>query len=85
MAKDSTPQRASDYFYMMVGRCIAEWAKVDDELFRIFRDCVGPYEQCAIIYYRTPSLSVRLELTDEIIKSIFQSRQENPEAMIILA
>jgi len=56
---------------MMVGRCIAEWAKVDDELFRIFRDCVGPYEQCAIIYYRTPSLSVRLELTDEIIKSVF--------------
>lgn len=70
MAKDSTPQKAADYFYMMVGHCITEWAKVDDELFRIFSDCVGPYEQSAIIYYRTPGLNVRLELTDEIVKSV---------------
>jgi hypothetical protein len=60
---------------MMVGRCIAEWAKVDDELFRIFRDCVGPYEQCAIIYYRTPGLDVRLHLTEEIVKSVLPKTQ----------
>jgi hypothetical protein len=61
----------------MIGQCIAEWARVDDELFRIFRDCVGPYEQCAIIYYRTPGLNVRLGLTDEIVRSVLPNRQKN--------
>ena len=28
-------------FYMMIGYCIAEWASVDDELFQIFKECVG--------------------------------------------
>jgi hypothetical protein len=63
-------QIRSDEFYMMMGQCIAAWAQVDDELFRIFRDCIGPYEQSAIIYYRTPGLDVRLGLTDEIVKSV---------------
>jgi hypothetical protein len=63
-------QELGDEFHMRVGYCIAAWAEVDDELFRIFRDCVGPYEQSAIIYYRTPGLDVRLSLTDELVKSV---------------
>jgi hypothetical protein len=59
-----------DEFHMMVGYCIAEWAKVDNELFLIFRDCVGPYEQSAIIYYKTPGLDARFSLTDEIVRSV---------------
>jgi hypothetical protein len=47
---------------------------VDDELFRIFRDCVGPYEQSAIIYYRTPTLNARLGLTEEIVQSVLPKR-----------
>jgi hypothetical protein len=70
MNKGSIPQNEADNFHMMVGYCIAEWAKVDDELFQIFRDCVGPTEQSAIIYYRMPGLSVRLTLTDEIVRSV---------------
>ena len=35
---------------------VAAWAEVDDWLFRIFRDRVGPYDQSAVIYYRTPGL-----------------------------
>ncbi len=57
-------------FFETLGRCISAWAMVDDELFRIFRDCIGPYEQCAIIYYRTPGLDLRLNLTDEIVESV---------------
>jgi hypothetical protein len=64
-------QELGDEFHMMIGYCIGEWAQVDDELFRIFRDCVGAYEQSAIIYYRMPGLDVRLGCTDELIESIF--------------
>jgi hypothetical protein len=63
-------QDSGEEFHMMMGQCIAMWAQVDDELFRIFRDCVGPYEQCAIIYYRTPGLDTRFSLTDEIVLSV---------------
>jgi hypothetical protein len=47
-----TEREAADEFYMMVGYCIAEWARVDDQLFRIFQACLGATaEQCAIIAY----------------------------------
>ena len=58
-------------FFETLGRCIAAWATVDEELFRNFRECLGPHEQSAIIFYRTPGLDVRLNLTDEIVKSVF--------------
>jgi hypothetical protein len=65
-----TWQALGDQFHMMMGYCIAEWASVDDELFRIFRSCVGPYNQCAIIYYRMPGLNARLNCTDELVQSV---------------
>src|SRR5580704_18065915 len=67
-------QELGDEFHAMVGYCIAEWASVDDELFQIFRHCVGPIEQSAIIYYRTPGLKPRLDLTEELVKSVLPKR-----------
>jgi hypothetical protein len=67
-------QELGDEFYIMIGQCIAAWAQVDDELFRIFRSCLGPYEQSAIIYYRTPGLDARFGLTDEIVRSVLPER-----------
>jgi hypothetical protein len=64
-----------DEFYRMMGQCIAEWAKVDDELFRIFHACLGPLRQSAIIYYRTPGLDLRFGLTEELVLSILPKRQ----------
>jgi hypothetical protein len=69
--KPSNWQELGDEFHLMIGNCIAAWAEVDDELFRIFRDCVGPYEQCAIVYYRMPGLDVRLGCTSELVESVF--------------
>jgi hypothetical protein len=63
-------QALGDEFHMHVGYCIAAWAQVDDELFRIFRNCLGPYEQSAIIYYRCPGLDVRLGITEELVQSV---------------
>jgi hypothetical protein len=65
-----------DEFHMMIGYCIAEWAGIDDELFRIFQHCTGAKEQqAAIIYYRTPGLNVRLGLVDEIVRSVLPQTQ----------
>ena len=65
-----------DEFHMMIGYCIAEWAGIDDELFRIFQHCIGAKgKQAAIVYYRTPGLNVRLGLVDEIVKSVLPQTQ----------
>jgi hypothetical protein len=37
-------------FFEILGRCITAWSHIDDELFRIFMECVGPPEQCSIIF-----------------------------------
>jgi hypothetical protein len=66
----SPNSETANRFYELLGRCIYAWAKVDDELFLIFRDCLGPYEQSAIIFYRTPGLDLRLNLTAEIVESV---------------
>ena len=68
-------QKHGENFYKTLGLCIAEWARVDDALFRIFRDCLGPHEQSAIIYYRSPSLDARFGLTNEIVRSVLPKRQ----------
>jgi hypothetical protein len=67
-------QKLGDEFHMMMGYCIAEWAQVDESLFEIFHTCVGPREQCAIIYYRIPGLDPRFSLTDEIVCSVLPQR-----------
>jgi hypothetical protein len=70
-----TEQKAADEFHMMVGYCIADWARIEDELFRIFQACLrASAEQCAIIYYRMPGLDIRLGLVDEIVKSILPKK-----------
>jgi hypothetical protein len=65
----------SDDFYKTVGLCITAWANVDEVLFAVFRQCVGPLDQCAIIYFRTPGLDARLALTDEIVQSVLPKKK----------
>ena len=71
------PHEKSRRFFEVLGRCISAWATVDDELFRIFRDCLGPCEQSAIIFYKLPGLEPRLTLTDEIVASVFPKPERN--------
>ena len=68
-------QELGEEFHLMIGECVAGWAHVDDELFRIFHHCVGPLVQCSIIYYRTPGLDVRFALVDEIVGSVLPKRE----------
>jgi len=74
---DENPQtlhQRSDQFYMLIGHCIAGRAHVDEALFQIFAVCVRPYEQAAIVYYRTPGLDLRLKLVDELVRSVLPRR-----------
>jgi hypothetical protein len=52
-----TVQDLADEFHSLIGYCIAEWAKVDEELFRICWSCLGTHrERASVVYYRTPTL-----------------------------
>jgi hypothetical protein len=65
-------------FYMYVGLCITAWAKVEDELFDICVDALGcTQERASIVYYRTPSLSGRIELIDELIVTALPRRTKD--------
>jgi hypothetical protein len=56
-------QELGDEFHMMVGYYIAVWAYVDDALFQVFRECLGPLDQSAAIYFKMPGLDARFSLT----------------------
>jgi len=63
-------------FYEMMGMCIASWADVDEELFAIFHRCMGaPEPQCAIAYFKTPSLEARRTLTEEVVLSVLPKKK----------
>jgi hypothetical protein len=64
-----------DKFHTELGYCVTAWAQVDEELFNIFQRCVGPWRQCAIIYYRTPGLDVRRNMVDEIVRFILPKQE----------
>jgi len=71
-------RKERDAFHMLMGYCVAAWAEVDDELFRIFCDCLGPRDQSAVVYYRTPGLDIRLGLTDELVRVTMLPSWERP-------
>lgn len=64
-------KEVADKFFALIGVCVTEWAGIDEWIFRLFKQCVFPERQAAIIYYRSPGLNIRLSLTDEILKSVF--------------
>jgi hypothetical protein len=65
-------------FFEHLGHCIAGWGRVDDNLFTIFRACVGPLQASAIIYYKQPSLEARFTLTAELVEATIQPDGKPP-------
>jgi hypothetical protein len=74
VSADSPSLRQSE-FYALVGLCIKEWAKVEDQLFHLctFALKAAP-QQAAIVYFRTPAIDSRLKLTNELVLSILPKR-----------
>jgi hypothetical protein len=70
------PEDVSKEFYELVGRCIKAWARVESGLFEICAFVLkAPREQAAVIYYRTPSIDTRLELTHELVRFVMPQRE----------
>jgi len=66
------PMNPGEEFLYWVGSCITAWAKVEEHLFQICAKALGAAdERAAIVYYRTPSLDARLNLTDELVRTRF--------------
>jgi hypothetical protein len=60
----------------MVGNCITQWASVENALFDICLACLGcSRERAAIVYYRTPTVESRLQLADELVRSVLPMRE----------
>lgn len=61
-------RRRQDDFHLRLGYCIAKWAEVENELFRIFWTGLrSSKEQAATVYYYIRSLEQRVTLTDELM------------------
>lgn len=58
-------------FHMLVGKCITAWARVEEHLFKICATSLGTTDQrAAIVYFRTPTIESRLQLTDELLRTV---------------
>src|SRR5262249_16910284 len=64
-------QQHHDDFLKFVGVCIASWAVIEEILFQVCWSALKVTEErAAIVFDRTPTLSGRLDLTDELVKTI---------------
>jgi hypothetical protein len=74
-ATQLTIETRRNEFYQLVGKCIKEWANVEEKLFEL---CVfalaAPRKQSAIVYYKSPTIISRLNLVDELLRAILPPR-----------
>jgi hypothetical protein len=69
-------QELGDEFMAMVGNCIAEWANVEDALFRVCWQCLGcPQQQAAIVFYQIPTVEGRMRLVNELVLSLLPLKE----------
>jgi hypothetical protein len=66
-----TIRRDEDIFSRLIGQCITRWAFIDRALFDYCDYCLGGRSALtAVVYYRTPQLSQRLGLVDELLQKL---------------
>jgi hypothetical protein len=82
---DDQPMNASEIeFYKNIGLCITEWANIEMQLFSLCSYALTTSTQnVAIIFHRTPSLSGRLGLTDELIQAVLAKYRDKVRGEIL--
>jgi hypothetical protein len=64
---------AETAFLRAVGLCITQWAFIDRQLFRLFKQGVGaPTQRAAIVYYDQYSISTHLRQVDELLERLLE-------------
>jgi hypothetical protein len=68
-------------FYQLIGQCIKAWATVEGKLFDICEILLQTRPHfVSVIFYRTPTISARVDLTHELLAVRFpKARQGNQE------
>lgn len=62
-------RRAQDQFHLVLGYCIAKWADIEEQLFRICWAALRcTPEHAAVVFFRTPTLEARFALTTELLE-----------------
>ena len=75
-----------DEFYRVVGETLTQWASIEQELFEILHHTLGTdRSRSAIVYFRTPSVLSRLQLTEELFSSFFPKKTVRTAERTILA
>jgi hypothetical protein len=73
----SDPASLDDEFLKWIGISITAWAEVEVHLFEICKRCLGTRnDRAAIVYYRTPSINSRLELVDELVRTVLPKSEQ---------
>ena len=57
--------------HLWIGRCISEWAAIEEVIFDVF--CIAlntDTRLAAIVFYKTPNMQSRVTLTTELIEAI---------------
>jgi hypothetical protein len=69
-------------FYQLVGQCIKAWATVEDKLFDICDKLLKTDRYfVSVIFFRTPTISSRLDLTDELLAVRFPKTTEQNQKL----
>jgi hypothetical protein len=65
------PHKTSATFYAWVGRCIKEWAAIEQDLYGIFRSAVAsPHKPvAAAIYWNAPTVDARIRLITAVLSA----------------
>ena len=68
-------------FYQLVGQCIKAWATVEGKLFEVCELLLKTRPHfVSVIFFRTPTISARLDLTNELLTVRFPNiKQGNQE------
>jgi hypothetical protein len=61
-----------DEFMLHLGKCISYWSHIENELYQMCRWLLCSDMRGSVVYYRTPSVSSRIDLTTELLGTIFK-------------
>lgn len=74
LLRGSTEEDAA--FFAEIGRAITAWSSIESKLFRICQTVLQTdRELTAVVFFRTPTLKARVELTEELLKAEFKKER----------
>lgn len=73
----SNPNEHLQIFYAAIGICITEWSSIEHVLLQLCNLALKTTDKItSIVYFRTPSLEGRTNLTDELLLAILPAREK---------